>query len=82
VLGQAQHDALNERMRQRMDERFGDGYAYTYLYPGIRKVVQAGGRVIRSESDEGVLWLLDQRFARPEVARLLPAWWELAAERA
>ncbi|MFC5606616.1 ATP-dependent DNA helicase [Variovorax soli] len=82
TLGLPQHDALNERMRQRMDERFGDGYAYTYLYPGIRKVVQAGGRVIRSESDEGVLWLLDQRFARPEVARLLPAWWELAAERA
>ena len=75
TLGLPQHDALNERMRQRMQERFGDGYAYTYLYPGIRKVVQAGGRVIRSESDEGVLWLLDQRFARPEVARLLPGWW-------
>lgn len=82
TLGLPQHDALNERMRQRMDERFGDGYAYTYLYPGIRKVVQAGGRVIRSESDEGVLWLLDQRFARPEVARLLPDWWSPAAERA
>ena len=75
TLGLPQHDALNERMRQRMQERFGDGYAYTYLYPGIRKVVQAGGRVIRSETDEGVLWLLDQRFARPEVARLLPDWW-------
>lgn len=76
TLGLPQHDALNERMRQRMEERFGDGYAYTYLYPGIRKVVQAGGRVIRSESDEGVLWLLDQRFARPEIARLLPDWWQ------
>jgi len=75
TLGLPQHDALNERMRQRMEQRFGDGYAYTYLYPGIRKVVQAGGRIIRSESDEGVLWLLDQRFARPEVARLLPDWW-------
>jgi DNA excision repair protein ERCC-2 len=75
TLGLPQHDALHERMRERMQERFGDGYAYTYLYPGIRKVVQAGGRVIRSESDEGVLVLLDDRFARPEVARLLPAWW-------
>ncbi|SFM45691.1 ATP-dependent DNA helicase [Variovorax sp. OV329] len=76
TLGLPQHDPLNERMRARMEERFGNGYAYTYLYPGIRKVVQAAGRVIRSESDEGVVWLLDERFARPEVARLLPAWWE------
>ena len=75
TLGLPQHDALHELMRERMQERFGDGYAYTYLYPGIRKVVQAAGRIIRSESDEGVLWLLDERFARPEVARLLPAWW-------
>jgi len=75
TLGLPQHDALNERMRERMEERFGNGYAYTYLYPGIRKVVQAAGRVIRSESDEGVLWLLDERFARAEVARLLPDWW-------
>ena len=75
TLGLPQHDPLNERMRERMEERFGNGYAYTYLYPGIRKVVQAAGRVIRGESDEGVLWLLDERFARPEVARLLPAWW-------
>ncbi|MBS0342395.1 MAG: ATP-dependent DNA helicase, partial [Proteobacteria bacterium] len=82
TLGLPQHDALNERMRQRMQERFGDGYAYTYLYPGIRKVVQAGGRVIRSESDEGVLWLLDQRFAQPEVAKLLPNWWMPAPVRA
>ncbi|HSV58665.1 MAG TPA: ATP-dependent DNA helicase [Variovorax sp.] len=75
TLGLPQHDALHERMRERMQEQFGDGYAYTYLYPGIRKVVQAAGRVIRGENDEGVLVLLDDRFARPEVARLLPVWW-------
>jgi DNA excision repair protein ERCC-2 len=82
TLGLPQHDALHESMRKRMQERFGDGYAYTYLYPGIRKVVQAAGRVIRSETDEGVLWLLDERFARPEVARLLPAWWRPQTVRA
>jgi DNA excision repair protein ERCC-2 len=77
-LGLPQHDARNEAMRQRIDEPFGgDGYAYTYLYPGLRKVVQAAGRVIRTESDAGVLHLLDDRFAQPEVLRLLPPWWRI-----
>ena len=45
--------------------------------PGLRKVVQAAGRVIRTEQDAGVLYLLDDRFALPEVRRLLPAWWRI-----
>lgn len=78
-LGLPQHDAMNEVMRERLDARFGDarGYDYTYLYPGLRKVVQAAGRVIRTEHDAGVLYLFDERFARPEVRALLPAWWTL-----
>ncbi len=77
-LGLPQHDARNEAMRHRIDARFGgDGYAYTYLYPGMRKVIQAAGRVIRTESDAGVLHLLDDRFAQPEVLRLLPPWWRI-----
>ncbi|AOM01490.1 ATP-dependent DNA helicase [Cobetia marina] len=47
----------------------------TYLYPGLTRVVQAAGRVIRSEQDQGVIHLIDDRFLRPEVARLLPRWW-------
>ncbi|MDO6671541.1 helicase C-terminal domain-containing protein [Cobetia amphilecti] len=47
----------------------------TYLYPGLTRVVQAAGRVIRSEQDQGVIHLIDDRFMRPEVARLLPRWW-------
>ncbi|MEK6294016.1 MAG: helicase C-terminal domain-containing protein, partial [Paraburkholderia tropica] len=42
-----------------------------------RKVVQAAGRVIRTERDSGVVHLLDDRFARPDVRALLPAWWEV-----
>ncbi|MGS0468287.1 helicase C-terminal domain-containing protein [Cobetia marina] len=38
-------------------------------------MVQAAGRVIRSEQDQGVIHLIDDRFLRPEVARLLPRWW-------
>jgi DNA excision repair protein ERCC-2 len=40
-------------------------------------VVQAAGRVIRSQSDRGVVYLIDDRFARPEVRRLLPMWWQV-----
>lgn len=76
-LGLPQHNEPNEVMRERMDALFGDGYAYTYVYPGLQKVVQAAGRVIRSETDAGVLYLLDDRFAREEIRALLPAWWQL-----
>ena len=52
-------------------------YNYTYLYPGLQKVVQAAGRVIRTQQDTGVIYLMDDRFTRPEVQRLLPAWWRV-----
>lgn len=41
------------------------------------KVVQAAGRVIRSPEDEGVVVLMDDRFAQPKVSALLPSWWQL-----
>ncbi|MDA8443523.1 ATP-dependent DNA helicase [Paracidovorax valerianellae] len=75
TLGLPQMNPVNEQIRQRMHALFGEGYDYTYLYPGLQKVVQAAGRVIRSPSDEGVVHLIDDRFARAEVQRLLPAWW-------
>ena len=50
---------------------------YTYLFPGLQKVVQAAGRVIRTTTDEGVVFLIDDRFRRAEVRRLLPAWWHV-----
>ena len=56
---------------------FGAGYDYTYLYPGVQKVVQAAGRVIRTQSDEGTLFLIDDRFAEPKVQQLLLRWWRL-----
>ena len=53
------------------------GYNYTYLYPGLQKVVQAAGRVIRTQQDQGVIYLMDDRFTQPEVLALLPAWWRV-----
>ena len=45
--------------------------------PGLRKVVQAAGRVIRSASDTGSLLLLDERYLQPRYQALLPAWWRV-----
>ncbi len=79
TLGLPQLNPLNERLRERMQEMFGAGYDYAYLYPGIQKVVQAAGRVIRGEADRGVVWLIDSRYAQPAVRRLLPAWWQVGS---
>jgi len=75
TLGLPPHDSRHEVLRERLQRRFGRGYEYSYLYPGLRKVVQAAGRVIRTPEDSGVIELIDDRFARPEVRALLPAWW-------
>ncbi|WP_027798492.1 ATP-dependent DNA helicase [Paraburkholderia dilworthii] len=77
TLGLPQMNEVNEQMRRTMEARFGNGYEYMYLYPGLQKVVQAAGRVIRTEFDEGVVHLIDDRYRRPEVRRLLPGWWEV-----
>ena len=43
----------------------------------MQKVVQAAGRVIRTQSDKGVVYLIDDRFSRPEIRQLLPTWWDV-----
>jgi len=79
TLGLPQINPINEQIRARMQQLFGAGYDYTYLYPGLQKVVQAAGRVIRTTEDEGVLHLIDDRYGRAEVQALLPRWWALGA---
>ena len=75
TLGLPQLNPVNEQMKLRMAAIFGAGYDYTYLYPGLQKVVQAAGRVIRSQQDEGVVMLIDDRFGEARVRQLLPRWW-------
>jgi DNA excision repair protein ERCC-2 len=82
TLGLPQMNPVNEQLRQRMQAMFGAGYDYTYLYPGLQKVVQAAGRVIRTETDRGVVYLIDDRFAQPAVRELLPRWWQIGPEAA
>ncbi|NUT82990.1 ATP-dependent DNA helicase [Pseudomonas brassicacearum] len=80
TLGLAQFNPVNEQMKQRMAAIFGDGYDYTYLYPGLQKVVQAAGRVIRTQQDSGVVMLIDDRFGEARVQQLLPRWWSVTEE--
>lgn len=77
TLGLPQLNPVNEQFKQRMARLYGAGYDYTYLFPGVQKVVQAAGRVIRSQTDQGVVMLIDDRFAERKVQQLLPGWWQL-----
>ncbi len=77
TLGLPQWNPVNEQMKDKLHEHFGAGYDYAYLYPGVQKVIQAAGRVIRSSDDRGVVHLIDDRFGQPKVRQLLPKWWQL-----
>jgi DNA excision repair protein ERCC-2 len=56
-------------------EREKNGYDYAYVYPGMNKVLQAGGRLIRSEQDHGTIVLVDDRFLQRQYLDLLPEEW-------
>ena len=58
-------------------EKFGDGFAFAYRFPGWQKVLQAVGRVIRTETDTGFALLIDERLAKPEYIMLYPDHWKI-----
>lgn len=64
-----------EVVKTYFDESGRNGFDYAYLYPGMNKVLQAAGRVIRTEKDTGMIVLLDDRFLRKEYAALFPREW-------
>lgn len=66
----------------RLDALFGPGHGDADLVPAMQRVVQAAGRVLRTPEDRGWLWLLDDRYRRPEVVALLPVWWGLGDDGA
>jgi len=57
------------------DRKNGCGYDYSYVYPGMNKVLQAAGRVIRTEADRGVILLIDERFGSRSYLQLFPGNW-------
>ncbi|MDO4804751.1 MAG: helicase C-terminal domain-containing protein, partial [Lachnospiraceae bacterium] len=79
--GLPQVSAETELIREYYDGRTGTasqkkGYAYAYLIPGMNKVLQSAGRVIRTAADRGVILLLDDRFLTGECRRLFPREWK------
>ena len=58
------------------DNATGMGFDYAYRYPGMNKVLQAAGRVIRTIDDVGVIELLDERFLQNDYRGLFPREWE------
>lgn len=79
--GVPQLNSVNDALRDVYEERFGSGYAYAYQYPGISKVLQAAGRVIRSEEDFGAVLLIDSRWMENSHIRLLPPHWKTETVR-
>ncbi len=64
-----------ERMRLYFEERYGRGFEYAYVIPGMTRVVQSAGRVIRSETDVGVIALVCRRFLQNPYRKFLPSHW-------
>lgn len=69
-------DTRQELLKMFFDEKNGNGYDYAYTYPGMNKVLQAAGRVIRTEEDRGVVVLLDDRFMTKRYLSLFPREWD------
>lgn len=65
-----------ELYRAYYDEECGKGFEYAYLYPGMNKVLQAAGRVIRTVNDRGCILLLDERFLQNQYSTLFPREWK------
>lgn len=65
-----------EILKNYFDNEEGNGFDYAYRYPGMNKVLQAAGRVIRTNEDIGVVALLDERFLQNSYTRLFPREWE------
>lgn len=65
-----------EIIREYYDNKNNFGYEYSYMYPGMNKVLQAAGRVIRTEEDRGIVLLIDDRFLQQRYRRLYPKEWD------
>ena len=68
-----------ELLKQYYDKRGECGFDHAYRYPGMNKVLQAAGRVIRTREDKGTILLMDERFLNTDYRMLFPAEWEDAA---
>ena len=77
IIGTGLPQVYNEReiLKSYFDQKGLYGFDYAYRYPGMNKVLQAAGRVIRTEDDRGVILLLDERFQREKGKEIFPKEW-------
>lgn len=77
VVGTGIPQICHEReiLRRYFEEKNGKGFEYAYLYPGMNKVLQSAGRVIRTEKDRGIILLLDDRFLQRQCQEIFPKEW-------
>jgi Rad3-related DNA helicase len=73
--GMPRSSAEREVIRDYFDAKGGKGFAYAYTYPGLNKVLQAAGRLMRTERDHGVVLLLDDRLLDDELREAFPQEW-------
>ncbi len=69
------YDLEREEMRKYYEKRYGAGFGYAYAIPAMSRAIQSAGRVIRSDTDRGLIVLMDSRFVQPGYSRSLPADW-------
>ncbi|MCI2046155.1 MAG: ATP-dependent DNA helicase [Faecalibacterium sp.] len=74
-VGLPQVSPRQEMLRRYYDDLAGCGFDFAYRFPGMNKVLQAAGRVIRTPEDEGVVLLIDDRFAQAQYRALFPPHW-------
>ncbi|MGO4692725.1 helicase C-terminal domain-containing protein [Paenibacillus sp. 2TAB26] len=75
-VGLPQLGVERNMLKDYFNEQGKNGYDYAYVFPGMNKVLQAGGRLIRSETDRGTLVLIDDRYLQSQYQRLLPEEWK------
>lgn len=75
-VGLPQIGAQPEALRRYYDREAPEGFDFAYRFPGMNKVLQAAGRVVRSETDRGAVLLIDSRFHSPAYSRLFPEHWQ------
>ena len=77
IVGTGLPQICNQReiLKEYYQDENGQGFDYAYQYPGMNKVLQAAGRVIRTASDRGIIGLLDDRFLRSDYRKLFPREW-------